>query len=158
MIDKTIAPEELFELRKNRIPVVTQEKKSGRILGLNLTDKSAFDKTLETGECHYYDDVNDMIYLKGEHSGEVETILEIRWDQCHARRHEAHLLYIVDMAEGKCKFGVNDCHFFLYQDGKFVFDRDMIKDPSAVTEFKERIETFLTPEEDDQHKKRFKKD
>ena len=60
MIDKTIAPEELFELRKNRIPVVTQEKKSGRILGLNLTDKSAFDKTLETGECHYYDDVNDM--------------------------------------------------------------------------------------------------
>lgn len=158
MIDKEITSEELFELRENRIPVVTFEKKSGRVLGLNLTDRAAFDKTLSTGKCHYYDDVNDVIYLKGEHSGEVETLLEIRWDQCHARRHEAHLLYVVDMAEGKCKFGVNDCHFFIYRDGRFVFDDTAVKDPSAVEEFKERIETFLSPEEDDQHKKRFIKD
>lgn len=155
MIKKTITSDELFVLRGNRIPVVTQEKKTGRILGLNITNKEAFDRTVKSGECHYYDDACDMVYLKGEHSGEVETILEIRWDACHARRHEAHLLYIVDMAEGKCKFGVTDCHFYIFNDGWFVFDQDCICDPAAVSEFKERIEIFLTQEEDFTHRKRF---
>jgi len=157
MIEKSITHTELFELRDDRIPVITQEKSTGRILGLNMTNRAAFEKTTESGVCHYYDDVNDCIYLKGEHSGEVETILEIRWDGCHARRHEAHLLYVVEMAEGRCKFGVKDCHFFVYRDGRFVFDLECVKDVDSVEAHRDRIETFLSTAADAEHKKRFKR-
>ena len=157
MINREITGDELFAKRNDRIPVVTQEKSTGRILGLNLTNRDAFNKTLETGECHYYDEVNNAVYLKGEHSGEVETILEMHLDSCHARRHELRLQYRGTMAEGKCKFGVTDCHFYVYRDGRFVFDSGCISNPEAVKEFKERIETLLNTEDDRDHQKRFLK-
>ena len=158
MIEREITLDELFEKRDDEIHVVTVELGTGRVIGLNLTNRAAMDQTLQSGKCHYYDDVNKVIYLKGEHSGEVELIKEIRLDSCHARRHELHLMYIVVMEEGRCKFGVTDCHFFHFRDGRFIFDDSVVMDRSAVTEFKERIETLLFVDEDREHQKRFNKD
>ncbi len=155
MISRKISVDELFLQRNDRIPVITQEKDGGRILGLHVTDRNAFMETVRTGKCHYYDEVNDAVYLKGEHSREIESIVEIRLDCCHARRHQFHLLYRVIMAEGKCKFGVSDCHFYLFSDGRFEFDTEMIIDPKAVEEHSERIEKLLSVDEDLEHQRRF---
>lgn len=157
MIDRKISIDELFEKRGDRIPVISFERSTNRVLGLNMTNKQAFEATLETGKCHYWDDVNDCMYLKGEHSGEVETVQAIKLDSCHARRHELHLLYEVEMEEGKCKFGVCDCHFFVFDGENFVFDSDAVKDSEAVNEFQSRIEKLLTKDEDHKHQQRFMK-
>ncbi len=157
MIDRKISPEELFRKRDDRVPVVTVEERTGRILGLNITNQAAFERTISTGLCHYFDEVNQVVYLKGEHSREIETIKSITLDCCHARRHILHLLYTVDMAEGACKFGMADCHFYRYEDGNFVFRSGDIRDMEAVRTFRERIETLLTVAEDREHQKRFVK-
>lgn len=155
MMEHTFTLDEIFAKRADRVPVITVEKRTGRILGLNLTNRAAFDKTVETGTCFYYDDVNDAIFLKGEHSQEIETIDEIRLDCCHARRHDLHFLYLVDMAEGKCMFGMKDCHFYVFRDGQFTLDAASIIDNEAVLQHKHRIKTLLTVDEDVDHKRRF---
>jgi len=156
MIDRHITADEFFSKRP-ACPVVTVERGSGRILGLNWTNRQAFDKTLATGICHYYDRVNNVIYLKGEHSNEKETIREIRLDCCHARRHELHLLYTVDLAPGKCKFGVKDCHFYIFRDNAFRFDATLITDPEAVETYAKRITCLLDIEADKRHQQRYMK-
>lgn len=154
---RAIDPEELFTKRHDRIPVITIEQAGGRVLGLNLTNRAAFETTVLTGRCHYYDDVNDAIFLKGEHSGEIEHVLEIRLDCCHARRHELHLLYLVRMEQGQCMFGVDGCHFYRFDGKQFVFDRSMVTDDAAMTQHWNRIQTVLETAEDRIHQGRFGK-
>lgn len=156
-ISREISVEELFKKRDDRIHVITVERTAGKITGLNLTNKKAFLKTIETHTCYYYDPVNDTEYLKGEHSGEIETIISIRLDCCHARRHFLHLLYVVDMQEGKCKFGVLDCHFYRFKNGRFVFDDSCVKNKESVYLYRNRIETLLDTSAEILHQKRFKK-
>lgn len=150
-----ISIKDLFEKRRDRIPVVTVEKSSGRILGLNFTSEETFRKTVASGKCHYYDEVNSAVFLKGEHSGEVEDIITIRLDCCHARRHRFHLLYEVAMADGECKFGMSDCHFYRYEDGRFLLDNERIVEPDRAKQHESRIRTILDSEEDIRHMKRF---
>jgi phosphoribosyl-AMP cyclohydrolase len=157
MINRKISLEELFSKRSDRVDVVTYEPETKRILSLNITNREAFEKTLATGQCHYYDDINNVIYLKGEHSGEIETILSVQLDCCHARRHKLHLLYKVKMAEGECKFGVKDCHFYTYDGRDFVFNSDIVSCPDSVKTYSERLETLLSDSEDDEHQRRFSK-
>jgi phosphoribosyl-AMP cyclohydrolase len=155
--EREIPLEELFGNRQDRIPVITVEQATGRILGLNMTDRAAFDTTVRTGQCHYYDEINDSVFLKGEHSGEIEHVIDIRLDCCHARRHELHLLYLVLLDKGKCMFGVSDCHFYQFEGDRFVFDRSLIEDEEAVRKSWHRIQTILTTEEDRNHQRRFGK-
>ncbi|MFC1849265.1 phosphoribosyl-AMP cyclohydrolase [candidate division CSSED10-310 bacterium] len=156
MKTREITLTELFTKRHDRIPVVTFERSSGRVLGLNCTNREAFNQTVSSGQCHYYDEVNDTIYLKGEHSGEIEDIIDIRLDCCHARRHELHLMYTVQMAVGQCKFGLADCHFYRFVADRFVLDQDLVQNQEAFEEYWPRIITLLETEEDKKHLQRFK--
>ena len=156
MIGREIDIVELFTKRNDRIRVVTQEVSTGRILGLNLTNQAAFIRSIRSGKSYYFDEVNEVEYLKGEHSGEVETIEEIRLDCCHARRHEFHLLYRVEMEEGRCKFGISDCHFYVFRDGRFVFDSGLVMDEKAVISYRERIETLMDKDSDRKHQREFR--
>ncbi len=156
-MEHCISINELFEKQEDSLFVITKERSTGRILGLSLINEEAFRKTIKTGKSHYWDDVNKAVYLKGEHSREIESVLDIRLDICHARRHQLHLLFEVEMEEGECKFGMNDCHFYKFEDGCFRLDSDCIIDENKAQEFEKRIKTFLTREEDRRHMQRFSK-
>ena len=138
-------------------PVIVVENDTGRVISLSETNESAFRTTLRTGRCHYWDPVNRVVYLKGEHSDEVETLREVRLDICHARRHCRYLLYRVDLAPGRCKFGMTSCQFYAFDGTRFTLDKACVANPSAAFENWERVNTLLDEREERVHMERFMK-
>jgi phosphoribosyl-ATP pyrophosphohydrolase/phosphoribosyl-AMP cyclohydrolase len=62
------------------VPVVTQESRSGDILTLAYANHDALDRTLSTGLAHYFSRSRGILWQKGETSGHVQRVTEIRLD------------------------------------------------------------------------------
>ena len=151
-----ITVEQLFESQPIW-PVIVVEDSTQRVVSLQEINLEAFRKTLETGQCWYYDQVNDVVYLKGEHSNEIETLKEVTLDICHARRHIRNLHYRVDIADGACLFGMGRCDFYRFDGETFSIDETLIIDSGACENHWKRVNTLLSQEDDRDHQKRFMK-
>lgn len=151
-----IGVEDLFRAQEVW-PVVVIEHGSGRVISLSQVNEAALRKTLAEGTCHYWDDVNETVYLKGEHSNEVETLREMRLDICHARRHVRSLLFRVDLAPGRCKFGASCCHFYRWDGEALSLDESCIVDAEACREHWTRVNTLLDAAADREHMRRYAK-
>ena len=138
-------------------PVIVVEDCSGRVLALAEINEAGFRKTLRTGQSHYWDSVNQVVYLKGEHSNEIETVRDIRLDICSARRHKPSLLFRVDLAPGKCLYGMDTCFFYHFEDKYFQVDQKSVIDREACSEHCSRIQMLFSDAEDVEHQRRFMK-
>ena len=138
-------------------PVIVSEQRTGRVIALQEVNEEAFRRTVESGTCWYWDSVNETIYLKGEHSNEIETIREIRLDICHARRHLRTLRYLVELAPGKCLFGMSRCDFYRFDGRCFTPDPACVIDEAACKAHWDRVNTLLNEDEDREHQRRFSK-
>ncbi len=97
------------------IPVIVQDYKTGEIRMFAWANQEAIEKTLQTGYAHYYSRSRQSIWKKGETSGELQRVVEIRVD-CD----EDALLYIVEQEKNRaCHTGERNC-FFRGIDGEKV--------------------------------------
>ena len=87
------------------VPVIVQDTK-GEVLTLAYMNKEALVKTLETGYAHYYSRSQKRIRMKGEVSGNVQKVREIRID-CD---NDA-LLLIVEQVGVACHTGNYSCFY-----------------------------------------------
>jgi phosphoribosyl-AMP cyclohydrolase / phosphoribosyl-ATP pyrophosphohydrolase len=62
------------------VPVVTQESRSGDILMVAYANRDALDRTLSTGLAHYFSRSRGTLWQKGETSGHVQRVTEVRLD------------------------------------------------------------------------------
>jgi phosphoribosyl-AMP cyclohydrolase len=62
------------------IPVVCQDAETGEILMLAFQNQAAFDKTVETGEAHFFSRSRNELWKKGETSGNILRVVEIITD------------------------------------------------------------------------------
>src|SRR5687768_16030392 len=62
------------------VPVVTQERGTGEVLMLAYANREALQRTLETGEAHYYSRSRSSLWRKGETSGHLQRVDEVRLD------------------------------------------------------------------------------
>ncbi|HKJ59094.1 MAG TPA: phosphoribosyl-AMP cyclohydrolase [Halobacteriales archaeon] len=108
------------------IPVVAQDADSGEVLMLAYADGEAVDRTRETGLAHYHSRSRDELWQKGETSGHVQRVSEVRVD-CDGDA----LLYLVDQEVGACHTGYRSC-FHRTIDGEVVGER--VFDPEDVYE------------------------
>ncbi len=89
------------------VPVITQDASSGRVLMFAFMNREALTRTVESGEAVYWSRSRRKIWHKGEQSGHVQMIREIRLD-CD----EDALLLRVDQIEGiACHTGRESCFF-----------------------------------------------
>jgi phosphoribosyl-ATP pyrophosphohydrolase/phosphoribosyl-AMP cyclohydrolase len=88
------------------VPVVAQDVRTGRALMLAFADREAVEKTLETGFAHYHSRSRGTLWKKGETSGHVQRVTEVRLD-CDGDA----LLYLVDPAGPACHTGEASCWF-----------------------------------------------
>ena len=65
---------------KGLVPVVVQEAVTGNILMLAYMNEEAMNKSLETGFAHYYSRSREALWLKGETSGNLQEIVEMKID------------------------------------------------------------------------------
>jgi phosphoribosyl-AMP cyclohydrolase len=88
------------------LPAIAQDAASGEVLMLAWMDVEAWEKTLETGYAHYHSRSRNRLWKKGESSGHVQAIREIRVD-CD----EDAILLIVDQTGPACHTGNRTCFY-----------------------------------------------
>jgi phosphoribosyl-AMP cyclohydrolase len=108
------------------VPAVAQDADSGAVLMLAYASEEALSRTRETGLAHYYSRSRDELWQKGESSGHVQRVAEVRVD-CDGDA----LLYRVDQVGGACHTGYETC-FHRTVDGDVVGER--VFDPEDVYE------------------------
>ncbi len=95
-----------FEKMDGLVPVVTQDAESKEVLMLAFADAEAVRRTAVSGYAHYYSRSRERIWKKGETSGHVQRIVELRVD-CD----EDSILYLVEQSGAACHTGYFSCFY-----------------------------------------------
>ena len=96
------------------VTAIVQEVGSNRVLMLAHMNAEALRLTLETGEAHYWSRSRGKIWKKGESSGEVQKLVELRVD-CD---QDAVLLVVEQTGRGAaCHTGRKSCFYRIVEDG-----------------------------------------
>jgi phosphoribosyl-AMP cyclohydrolase len=110
------------------VPVITQEAGSGKILMFAWMDREALKLTVETGQAIYWSRSRKKLWHKGEESGHVQKVKEIRLD-CD----EDVILLTVDQVGGiACHTGRHSCFFQKLEDKTWVTDEPVLKNPEDI--------------------------
>ena len=88
------------------VPVVTQDASSGKVLMVAYANSEAVKLTLETHLAHYWSRSRNKLWKKGEESGNVQKVHDVRVD-CDGDT----LLYVVDQSGPACHTGNETCFF-----------------------------------------------
>lgn len=92
---------------KGLIPVIAQDYRTGEIRMLAWANEEAIKRTLETGYAHYYSRSRGRIWKKGETSGELQRVIEIRVD-CD----EDAIVYVIEQEKNRaCHTGERNCFY-----------------------------------------------
>ena len=110
------------------IAVVTQDHKSGRVLTVAWMNRTALQQTVETKEAVYWSRSRKKLWRKGEESGHVQRVLEVRLD-CDA---DAVLLRVEQAGGIACHTGRESCFFRKLEDGRWVAVDPVLKDPALI--------------------------
>ena len=95
-----------FSKGNGLLPAVVQNYISGKVLMLAYINKVSWEKTLETGEAHYWSRSRQELWHKGATSGNFMNVREI-WVDCDADT----LLLKVDPAGPACHTGERSCFY-----------------------------------------------
>jgi len=110
------------------VPAVAQEAVTQRVLTLAWMNREALAKTAKTKEAHYWSRSRAKLWRKGEHSGHVQRVREIRMD-CDSDA----ILLIVDQLGGiACHTGRERCFYKRLDDGEWRAVEPVLKDPDTI--------------------------
>jgi len=124
-----VMPELDFEKGNGLLPAIAQDYNTGKVLMLAYINKVAWEKSLETGEVHYWSRSRKELWHKGATSGHVQKIREIFID-CDSDS----ILFKIDQIGGAaCHTGFESCFFKKIESdgsetiiGKKLFDPDEV--------------------------------
>jgi phosphoribosyl-AMP cyclohydrolase len=89
------------------IPCVTTAAKSGEVLMLGYMNAEALQKTIETGEAHYWSRSRQVLWHKGATSGLVQKVVELRIDD----DQDAVWLRVEIPGDASCHVGYRSCFY-----------------------------------------------
>jgi phosphoribosyl-AMP cyclohydrolase len=110
------------------IPVVAQDAGSGRVLTLAWMNRDALAQTVEKREAVYFSRSRNRLWRKGEESGYVQQVVEVRLD-CDA---DAILLRVNQSGGIACHTGRESCFFRKLENGRWVSVDPVLKDPQLI--------------------------
>ncbi|HET7273159.1 MAG TPA: bifunctional phosphoribosyl-AMP cyclohydrolase/phosphoribosyl-ATP diphosphatase HisIE [Rubrobacter sp.] len=88
------------------VPVVAQDAATGDVLTLAYANREALERTLSSGEAHYYSRSRSELWRKGATSGNTQRVVEVRVD-CDGDA----LLYRVEPRGPACHTGESSCFY-----------------------------------------------
>jgi len=110
------------------VPAIAQEAVSGKVLTLAWMNREALAQTAATGFAHYWSRSRRALWRKGESSGHVQEVREVRLD-CDGDA----ILLIVEQAGGiACHTGRERCFYRKLEEGRWVDAEPVLKDPRAI--------------------------
>ena len=96
-----------FEKSGGLVPAIIQDETSGDVLMLGFMNARAYEETRRSGEVVFFSRSRNKLWKKGETSGHVLKVMDIRLD-CDA---DALLVRVQPMGPGVCHEGYRSCFF-----------------------------------------------
>ena len=110
------------------VPAIAQEAGSGQVLMVAWMNREALAETARTGQAVYWSRSRRKLWRKGEESGHVQTVHEIRLD-CD----QDVVLLTVDQKSGiACHTGRHHCFFQQLQGDRWIVVEPVLKPESEI--------------------------
>ena len=110
------------------VPAIAQEAGSARVLTLAWMNREALERTAATGEAHYWSRSRRKLWRKGESSGHVQRVREIRLD-CD---DDAILLVVEQVGGIACHTGRERCFYKRLEGGAWREVDPVLRDPKEI--------------------------
>ncbi|MCS6853328.1 MAG: phosphoribosyl-AMP cyclohydrolase [Elioraea sp.] len=109
------------------VPAVAQDAKTGEVLMLAWMNREAVQETLATGRVCYWSRSRGAPWRKGETSGQVQRLVELRLD-CDGDA----ILLLVEQTGVACHTGRRSCFFKAIRDGRLTEIAPPLADPAML--------------------------
>lgn len=109
-------------------PVITQDAASGQVLTLAWMNRLALEASLAEGRAVYWSRSRNKLWRKGEESGHVQRLREVRLD-CDA---DAILLLVEQVGGIACHTGRARCFYRRLEDGAWHETDPVLRDPADI--------------------------
>jgi phosphoribosyl-AMP cyclohydrolase len=113
---------------KGLAPAIAQDAKTGRILMVAWMNRESLAQTAEKGEAVYWSRSRNKLWHKGEESGHVQKVREIRLD-CD---EDVIVLQVEQQGGIACHTGRESCFYRVLQSGAWVAVDPVLKDPKDI--------------------------
>lgn len=110
------------------VPVIAQEAATGDVLMFAWMNREALERTVATGEAVYWSRSRRKLWHKGEQSGHIQKVVELRLD-CD---NDALLLKVEQIGDIACHTGRHSCFFHMLADGKWEAVEPVLKQPDEI--------------------------
>ena len=110
------------------VPAIVQDAASGEVLMLAYMNEESYEKTLESGDAHFWSRSRKTLWHKGGTSGHVQKVKAIRLD-CDS---DAILLLVEQIGGAACHEGYRSCFFRELRDGNVETCCPVVFDPKEV--------------------------
>ncbi len=110
------------------VPVIAQEKETGKILMFAWMNREALQLTRETGHAVYFSRSRNKLWHKGEESGHTQIVHDIRLD-CD---NDVVMITVEQLGGIACHTGRHNCFFQQLQGDQWVTVEPVLKDPKAI--------------------------
>ena len=134
MTGSAVTPAWLDDVRwdeKGLVPVIAQEQGSGDVLMFAWMNREALQKTAVLGRAVYFSRSRNKLWFKGEESGHVQAVHEIRLD-CD---NDVVLLRVTQRGHSPgiaCHTGRHSCFFSVLRNGQWQAVDPVLKDPATI--------------------------
>jgi len=110
------------------VPVIAQEHDTGDVVMFAWMNREALQLSWDTKQAVYWSRSRNRLWPKGEESGHVQKIHEIRLD-CD---EDVVLLKIEQVGGIACHTGRHSCFFKKLENDRWLVDQPVIKDPQEI--------------------------
>lgn len=109
------------------IPAIAQQYDTQEVLMLAWMNRASITETLQTGRVCYWSRSRNVFWRKGESSGQMQLLKELRFD-CDADT----ILLVVDQTGPACHTGRRSCFYNKVEGEQVIIDREVLIDPSQL--------------------------
>ncbi|MFC3627526.1 phosphoribosyl-AMP cyclohydrolase [Vogesella amnigena] len=113
---------------KGLVTAIAQDAASGRVLMVAWMNRESLQLTANTGIAHYWSRSRNRLWKKGEESGHLQTVKELRLD-CDG---DVITMQIEQAGGIACHTGRESCFYRVFRDGEWVVTDAVLKDPHAI--------------------------
>jgi len=117
-----------FEKMGGLVPAIVQDFQTGEVLMLAYMNREAWEASLATGKATYFSRSRKSLWVKGETSGHIQKIMEIRID-CD---DDTILLKVEQVGRAACHTGHISCFYRKVKNGVLKVTGSPVFDPKEV--------------------------
>jgi len=110
------------------VPAIAQDFKTGRILMMAWMNREALQLTIAEKRAIYWSRSRNKLWRKGEESGHVQTLHELRTD-CDK---DVILMQVEQLGGIACHTGRESCFYLRQEDQQWQPTDPVIKDPNSI--------------------------